>query len=83
MLLSLEKKFQIGCHINNVYMGALAYANDVTIIWPSIREMNKMLEICNTFTDSNHIYFNTRKTICIKYGVGGKEHKRLYSKGTN
>ena len=46
-------------------MGALAYADDVTVICPSVRGMNTMLEMCNTFEESNHIYFNTRETICI------------------
>ena len=43
MLLGLEKS-HIGCHINNVYMGALAYDDDVTISCPSIGGINKMLE---------------------------------------
>ena len=38
-----------------------------------------MLEICNTFTESNHIYFNTKKTINIKFGVE-KSSKKFYSK---
>ena len=64
-------------------MGALVYyAVDVTIICPSIRGMNKMLEICNTFTESNHIYFNTKKTINIKFGVE-KSSKKFYSKRKN
>ena len=46
-------------------MDDLVYADDVTIICPSIRGMIKMLEIYNTFSGSNHIYFNTRKAICI------------------
>ena len=25
-----------GCHIKGVYMGALSYADDITIMWPSI-----------------------------------------------
>ena len=27
-----------------------------------------MLEICNQFAKNNHVIFNTKKTICIKYG---------------
>ena len=46
-------------------MGDLAYADDVTIIYPSIRGINKMYEICNTFAESNHIYFNPGKPFVI------------------
>ena len=54
--------------MNNVYMGALSYADDITIICPSIRGLNKMLKICNEFAQSNKIIFNSKKTICIKFG---------------
>ena len=27
-----------------------------------------MLEICNEYAAANHIYFNSMKTVCIKYG---------------
>ena len=36
LLLALNKS-QIGCHMNNVYMGTLSYTDDITIIYPSIR----------------------------------------------
>ena len=67
LLLAL-KKSQIGCHMNNVYMGALSYADDITIICPGIRGLNKMLKICNECAQSNKIIFNSKKTICIKFG---------------
>ena len=44
--------------MNNVYMGALSYADDITIICPSIRGLNKMLKIRNEFAQSNKIIFN-------------------------
>ena len=40
LLLTL-KKTQIGCHMNNVYMASLSDADDITIICPSIRGLNK------------------------------------------
>ena len=49
-------------------MGALSYADDITIICPSSRGLNKMLKICNEFAQSNKIIFNSKKTICIKFG---------------
>ena len=64
LLLTL-KKSQIGCHMDNVY---LSYADDITIICPSIRCLNKMLKICNECAQSNKVIFNSKKTICIKFG---------------
>ena len=47
--------------MNNVYMGALSYADDITIICPSIRGLNKMLKICKEFAQSKKIIFNSKK----------------------
>ena len=49
-------------------MGALRYADDITLTCPSLYGLNYMLDICNQFARNNHVMFNTKKTICIKYG---------------
>ena len=41
-----------------MYIGALSYADDITIICPGIRSLNEMLKICNEFAQSNKIIFN-------------------------
>ena len=67
MLIRLRES-HIGCHYKQCFTGALAYADDVTIICPILRGINTMLEICNEYAAANHIYFNSIKTECIKYG---------------
>ena len=61
-----------GCHINNTFMGALFYDDDIILSCPSIRGLNHMTTICSFFANSNHITFNCKKTVCIKFG--GKTH---------
>ena len=56
LLISL-KQSGLGCHINETYMGALGYADNITLTCPSLYGLNSMLYI-----------FNTKKTTCIKYG---------------
>ena len=57
-----------GCHFKSVYMGALSYADDITIMCPSIGGLNEMLKICYSFAQSNSIIFNNKKTVGIKFG---------------
>ena len=57
-----------GCHIKGVYMGALSYADDITILSPSFGGLNEMLKICYSFAQSNSIIFNNKKAVCIKFG---------------
>ena len=49
-------------------MGALSYADDITIISPSIRGLNKMLSRCAEFANNYCITFNCAKSMSIKFG---------------
>ena len=44
------KKSEIGCRIHGKYRGILGYADDVTLLSPSIRGLNIMLSICEEFS---------------------------------
>ena len=63
-------------YLLDITLGALAYADDVIIICPSLRGLNEMLEICNEYAAVNHIYFNSMKTVCIKYGDPVMEYEK-------
>ena len=47
-LLRKLKQSGVGCHINGNFMGVLSYADDITLICPSIWGLNEMLKISNT-----------------------------------
>ena len=63
--------------MNGTYCGALAYADDFTISCRSRRGLNRLLYICHSFALSNNIIFNTKKTICIKYGEPVKHSEKI------
>ena len=65
LLISL-KQSGLCCHINRTYMGALGYADDITLTCPSLYGLNSMPAICNQFSKNNHVIFNTKKTILYK-----------------
>ena len=54
--------------MNGTFMGALSYADDITIISPSIRGLNKMLYICAEFAHNYCIIFYCAKSMSIKFG---------------
>ena len=49
-------------------MGSLGYADDFTLLSPSIRGLNRMLSICEEFGKQYYIKFNSKKSMCIQYG---------------
>ena len=64
-LLIRLKNSNMRCSMNGCYTGALSYADDITLSCPSIRGLNRMLEICNTFTAEHNLIFNTKKSVGI------------------
>ena len=67
-LLILLRDSGVGCKIDNCYTKAISYADDITISCPSIRGLNRMLDICNKFAAKHYLIFNSKKSLAIKYG---------------
>ena len=77
-LLIKLKESGYGCHMNGTFMGALSYADDITIISAGIRGLNKMLsisvEFANTYcAKSMSIMFGNKLSDCEKIQLQGKE----------
>ena len=62
------RKLGFGCQINHMYMDALFYVDDITISCPRIDGLNCIYNICNQCACNNCITFNSKKTVCIKFG---------------
>ena len=61
LLLRLQES-GIGCHMGEHYAGALAYADDVTLISPSMTGLKKMSSICEQYASEYDILFNGSKS---------------------
>ena len=67
-LLSQLKASGIGCHWNHHYVGAVCYADDLTLLAPSVSALRLMLEHCSRFAISVGLKFNAAKTQLIRFG---------------
>lgn len=78
-LLVTLKDSGYGCHINKTFMGALSYADDITLLSPSLTGLNAMLKMCAIFALEFNITFNSKKSLCIKFGnkLSGNETAKL------
>ena len=56
----------IGCHIWSAYIGALSYADDITLLCPSIQVWNEMIVLYWEYAKEYDKTFN-KKTVCIKF----------------
>ena len=80
-LLVLLKESKIGCRINNSYAGALAYADDVTLLCPSLYGLNRMLEICDKFAQTFDVTFNPKKSVAMCMGERQSVEGFVYMNG--
>ena len=48
-LLKLLSDAKVGCYLGHVFVGALAYADDIVLLAPTARVMRKLLSLCNEF----------------------------------
>ena len=66
-LLGRLKSSSYGCHIGNMFFGALAYADDVTLLCPSRSSVIHMLNIANEYSKEYNVVFNHVKSNIIVY----------------
>ena len=65
-LLIRLKHAHIGCHMNNIFTGALSYADDITLICPSICGINNMIRLIYVVNmPRNMILHLTSPKLCV------------------
>lgn len=60
----------IGCHIGDKFCGAAGYADDLTLISPTIWGLQEMINVCEQFGIDFDLCWNPEKTICIPFKKG-------------
>ena len=64
-LLQRLKESRVGCFVGSNFLGALAYADDITLLAPTAHAMRLMLKICTEYASEYAITFNASKTKCL------------------
>ena len=83
-LITQLKREDIGCHIGNKFIGCLCYADDLTLLSPSIKMLQRMIQICESFGIEYGVSYNSSKTMCIAFSKQEQEPKiNLYLNKTN
>ena len=55
----------IGCHVGHHFVGALTYADAVTLLAPTRGAMTQMLNVCESFAADYNVIFNSTKSHTI------------------
>jgi len=67
-----------GCFIGEVFLGALAYADDIVLVAPTHKAMRNTLAICDKFADEYNVVYNAKKSKCL-YITSRVKQSRLLS----
>ena len=57
----------VGAKIAGLYLGCLTYANSITLVSPSVAELQHLLDICAEYTNEHHLIYNTKKSVVITF----------------
>ena len=64
-LLCELRQANVGCHMNGYFVGAVIYADDITLLGPTRSSILSMLSVCDVYARNIDILFNPAKTNCI------------------
>ena len=55
-LFSKLQESGIGCKMGNSYAGCLAYADDLSLLSPTKKGLQKLVELCEEYAKENYIF---------------------------
>lgn len=64
-LSSQLNSLQVGCTINNHTINNLCYADDMALLSPSAKGLQRLIDTCYDYASSHDIIFNETKTQCM------------------
>ena len=82
LLIRLEK-YGEGCWIGNQFFGAIGYADDLTLLSPTVTSLSKMIKICEEFSNEYNVKYNPDKTVCLLFSKKDQPGVNVVLNGQN
>ncbi|KAG6444153.1 hypothetical protein O3G_MSEX003217 [Manduca sexta] len=62
----------IGCHLGNLCVNKISYADDMVLLSPSIKGLRNLLVVCECYAESHGLKYNGKKTeiLVFRFGKG-------------
>ena len=82
-LFLILRKRRIGCFIEDTYVGAVGYADDLLLMAPSLDGLQEMLKVCEKYAAEHNLKFSTdpnprkSKTKCMAFLLKNRELRNL------
>jgi len=56
-----------GCYIGEVLLNHLIFADDISVLCPSVRWLQRILDVFQAYAESHGIIFICNKTVCMTF----------------
>ena len=66
-LLFRLKRSGVGCHMGNHFVGSLGFADDITLLCPTLHGLKIMINICEQFAKEYDLLFNGKKSMLMVF----------------
>ncbi|XP_052758207.1 uncharacterized protein LOC128202323 [Galleria mellonella] len=63
---------RVGCHVDNVCINNISYADDMVLLTPTIRALRQLMYMCETYSASHGLKYNVNKTEYLIFKANGK-----------
>jgi len=63
-----SRQLKIRCHICEIFLGCMLYADDIILLSPSVKGLQLMLDKCFEISCNVALQFNARKCHCMVIG---------------
>ena len=64
-LLRQSKRSGYSAKVSDLYMGAIAYADDISFVSPTVFGIKQMLKICDTYAKDHGLMFDAKKSASV------------------
>ena len=68
ILMNRLENSKAGCRIGTQFHGCHAYDDYLTLISPSVKGLQALIDTCEIFGEEYDLVFNSSKTVCIHFG---------------
>ena len=81
-LINILKSMQVGCYVKNIFAAAFFYADDMAVLAPSLKGLQRLLDACASYCAEWDIKLNAKKTKNIFFGKEISPTQRLKLNGS-
>jgi len=80
-LISSLRQCGYGVYIGNLFVGCVVYADDIVLLSVSCFGLQKLMDVCETYSGLWHIKFSPAKSQVVCFGSGNNQFCDYYLNG--